>query len=137
MDASTGSTRPRGMAVSTSPGNVSDTVDRLRQLLDARQIEVFAVIDHGGGARDANLELHDEMVVLFGRPSVGTARMPDRPLVGDDRPLRMLIWDDAGVTKVAYREPDALIEEFDLTTSKPTVARLGGLLRSLATELAS
>ena len=137
MDVSPDSTQRRRMVISTSPGNVSATVDHLRQLLETRKIQVLAVIDHGGGARHAGLELHDEMVVVFGDPAVGTALMQDRALVGYDLPLRMLVWDDAGTTKVAFRDPDALVEEYDLTTSEPTVERLGRLLRSLAAELAS
>ena len=137
MDVSPDSTQRRRMVISTSPDNVSATVDHLRQLLETRKIQVFAVIDHGGGARHAGLEFHDEMVVVFGDPAVGTALMQDRALVGYDLPLRMLVWDDAGTTKVAFRDPDALVEEYDLTTSEPTVERLGRLLRSLAAELAS
>jgi uncharacterized protein (DUF302 family) len=73
MDDPPDSTQPRRMVISTSPGNVSATVDHLRQLLEIRKIQVLAVIDHGAGARHAGLELHDEIVVVFGDPAVGTA----------------------------------------------------------------
>jgi uncharacterized protein (DUF302 family) len=83
---------PHGMSVVEVPGDVAAVVDLLTQALQARGVTLFATIDHAGGARAAGLELDDEEVLLvFGSPSVGTALMQADLQVGYDLPLRMLI----------------------------------------------
>ena len=59
------------LVVARSPHDVVSTVDRVVDALNQRAIEVFARIDHAGGARAAGLELADEVLLVFGRPAVG------------------------------------------------------------------
>ncbi|MHB1584505.1 MAG: DUF302 domain-containing protein [Acidimicrobiales bacterium] len=77
-------------------------------------MKVFAVIDHSGEARRSGLALRDTKVVLFGSPAAGTPVMEAAPLAAIDLPLKVLVWDDEGVTKVSYVEPAALAARFDL-----------------------
>jgi uncharacterized protein (DUF302 family) len=41
--------------------------------------------------------------------------MQSVPLVALDLPLKMLIWDDDGSTKVSYTNPDALAARYQLS----------------------
>jgi uncharacterized protein (DUF302 family) len=77
-------------------------------------LKLFAVIDHSGEARHAGLELRDTMVVLFGSPAAGTPVMVASPLAALDLPLKVLVWDDEGQTKVSYLDPAALAARYDL-----------------------
>jgi uncharacterized protein (DUF302 family) len=91
-----------------SPRSVADTVSRLTELLDARGIKLFAVIDQSAEARTAGLQLRETVLVIFGDPSAGTPVMVASPLAALDLPLKVLIWADGGVTKVSYTAPSAL-----------------------------
>jgi uncharacterized protein (DUF302 family) len=110
---------------------VEGTIDLFKNLLDSRGIAVFGVYDHAANARDADLALDDEVVIVFGSPEVGTALMQDNPDVGYELPLRILVRDDHGVTRVVYRDPAALIESYGLTSSQPQVHRMSDLLRDM------
>jgi uncharacterized protein (DUF302 family) len=77
-------------------------------------LKLFAVIDHSGEARHAGLELRDTMVVLFGGPAAGTPVMVASPLAALDLPLKVLVWDDEGQTKVSYLDPAALAARYGL-----------------------
>ena len=103
------------MNIKASPRSVDDTVSRLRELLDARGIKLFAVIDHSGEAQAAGLELRNTKVVLFGNPRSGTSVMVAAPLAALDLPLRVLVWDDDGETRLAYTEPAELAARYGLT----------------------
>jgi uncharacterized protein (DUF302 family) len=46
--------------------------------------------------------------VIFGSPAAGTPVMAAAPLAALDLPLKVLVWDDDGQTKVSYYSPDAL-----------------------------
>ncbi len=117
-------------------GTVPAVLERVREELDRRKITVFTVIDHAAGARQANLELADEVVVIFGNAVVGTALMQADPGVGIELPLRLLIFDDSGTTRVSYRDPTTLAVDYRLATASDTLDRLGNLLASLVTGLA-
>ena len=117
-------------------GTVENTVQLLQDLLTSRGIASFGTVDHGSNARTVGLELADEVVIVFGSPAVGTALMQDNPDVGYDLPLRILVRDDHGVTRVGYRDPLTFIETYGLTSSRPAVEKLSELLRDLLGRVA-
>jgi uncharacterized protein (DUF302 family) len=98
-----------------SPRSVSETVSRLTGLLGTKGLKVFAVIDQRAEAEQAGLQLRETVLVIFGNPAAGTAVMAAAPLSALDLPLKVLVWDDAGQTKVSYYGPAALAARYDLT----------------------
>jgi len=88
--------------------SVADTVTRLTDLLDARGMKVFAVIDQAAEARQAGLHLRPTTLVIFGNPVAGTAVMDAAPESAVDLPLKILIWADGEDTKVTYLSPQVL-----------------------------
>jgi len=58
--------------------------------------------------------LRETTLVLFGNPAAGTPVMVGAPLSALDLPLKVLIWADAGQTKVTYYGPTALAARYDL-----------------------
>jgi uncharacterized protein (DUF302 family) len=125
------------LTITEAAASVDDAVRVLERELDARGILVFAKIDHAAGARDAGLELADEIVLVFGNPAVGTALMQADATAGLDLPLRMLVWDDAGVTRVAYRDPRRLADDFALGEQGGVLDKLSALLHALAASTAA
>ena len=113
------------MTTKESPRSVEDTVARLKGVLDSKGIKLFAVIDHSGEAKAAGLELRDTKLVIFGSPVAGTPVMAAAPLAALDLPLKVLVWDDGGATKVSYTAPAALAERYGL--SDDLAARLAGI----------
>jgi uncharacterized protein (DUF302 family) len=127
----------RDLRIEAGMAPVAATVNALQAALASRGVQVFAVIDHAAGAASVDLELADEVVVIFGNPAVGTPIMQADPQAGIDLPLRMLIWDDAGVTRIAYEDPHALATRFDLPSSARQLDAMAGLLAQLAGDIAT
>ncbi|HEY4278002.1 MAG TPA: DUF302 domain-containing protein [Conexibacter sp.] len=99
----------------TSPRTVDETVARLIDLVTDRGLRLFAVIDHGGAARDTGLALRDTKVVVFGSPQAGTPVMDAHPLMALDLPLKVLVWAaDDGTTTVSYTPPATLVARYSL-----------------------
>ncbi|MGH2896871.1 MAG: ribose-5-phosphate isomerase A, partial [Solirubrobacteraceae bacterium] len=73
---------------------VPDAVARLRELLAAKGVKLFDVIDHSGEAEAAGLTLRDTKVAVFGNPQAGTPVMDAVPQAALDLPLKVLIWRD-------------------------------------------
>ena len=107
MTQDTALTEP-GIVTKFSPRSVADTVSRLIDLITAKGMKLFAVIDQSAEARQAGLRLRDTTLVIFGNPAAGTPVMDAAPLAALDLPLKVLVWDDAGQTKVSYYAPAEL-----------------------------
>ncbi|TCC63353.1 DUF302 domain-containing protein [Kribbella pittospori] len=95
-------------------GTVAEVTARFRDLLSAKGVTIFAVIDQAAAARTAGLTLRDTVLVIFGNPAAGTPVMQAAPLSALDLPLKLLIWDDDGMTRLAYYSPEAISERHGL-----------------------
>ncbi len=101
-----------GLVTKLSPRSVPDTVARLSELIESKGLKLFAVVDHSGAAAANGLELRDTKVVIFGSPKAGTPVMQAAPLAALDLPLKVLVFDDDGQTKVVYTSPSELAARY-------------------------
>ena len=73
---------------------------RLLELLEAKGLKVFAVIDQRAEAQAVGLDMLETTLVVFGNPKAGTPVMVAAPLAALDLPLKLLVWaDDDGATR--------------------------------------
>jgi uncharacterized protein (DUF302 family) len=114
-----------GVVTKLSPWSVADTVSRLTDLVGAKGMKLFAVIDQSAEASQVGLQLRDTTLVIFGSPAAGTPVMVASPLAALDMPLKVLIWDNAGQTNVTYYAPAALAARHHL--SDDLAAKLAGI----------
>jgi uncharacterized protein (DUF302 family) len=105
----------------SSPFSVAETAARFNQVLTAKNMKVFAIINHSGEAHEAGLDLPESKVIIFGNPEAGTPVMEAAPLMALELPLKVLIWEDEGRTRVSYTAPGALAERYGLC---PDLARI-------------
>jgi uncharacterized protein (DUF302 family) len=116
-----------------SAHDVAQTVERLKSILQAKKIQVFADIDHAAGARQVGLPLPPTRVVIFGNPQAGTPLMQSRQTVGLDLPLRVLVWEDeAGKAWLTYRRLESVAQRHQILDRDETVKALSAGLSALA-----
>jgi uncharacterized protein (DUF302 family) len=84
-----------GVAHLGSVHSVSDTLTRLEEIVRARGLTVFALVDHSGEAEKVGLKMRPTKLLIFGSPKAGTPLMIASPLLAIDLPLKALIWEDA------------------------------------------
>jgi uncharacterized protein (DUF302 family) len=85
---------------------VEETVAKLEELLRAKGIRLFAVIDHSGEAKKAGMQMRPTRLLIFGNPKSGTPLMVASPTVALDLPLKALVWEDAGgFVWISYNSP--------------------------------
>jgi uncharacterized protein (DUF302 family) len=104
-----------GIVTKLSSRSVADTATRFTEILEAKGLKVFAVIDQSAEARHVGLELRDTTLVVFGSPAAGTPVMVAAPLAALDLPLKVLVWADGDQTKVSYLSPRALAARYHLS----------------------
>ena len=95
-----------GIIDKRSSHSVDETVEKLKGILQAKGVTLFALVDHSGEARKAGLNMRPTKLLLFGSPKAGTPLMLAAPSSAIDLPLKILIWEDAqGKVWVSYNSP--------------------------------
>ncbi len=98
-----------GMVHLSSPYSVPETLKRLESLLQAKNLTVFARVDHSGEAEKVGLKMRPTQLIIFGSPKGGTPLMVASPTLAIDLPLKALAWEDAdGKVWLSYNSPDYL-----------------------------
>ncbi|MFG2076346.1 DUF302 domain-containing protein [Nonomuraea maritima] len=107
-----------------SAGSVTETLERLKELIAAKGLKLFTVIEHDAAAADVGLSMRPTKVVVFGNPVTGTPLMIACPLLALDLPMRILIWQDAsGGTRISHGDVADLQERHGLTDDQAAPLR--------------
>ncbi len=114
-----------GIVTKTAGGSVGETVERLRTLIGSKGMTLFTIVDHSGEAKRHGMDLRDTKLVIFGSPTGGTPVMDAVPLAALDLPLKVLVWDDGGQTKISYTDPGYLAARHAL--GEELASRLTGI----------
>jgi uncharacterized protein (DUF302 family) len=105
------STPDNGMVDLPSKHSVDQTVEKLKSILQAKEITLFALVDHSGEAEKVGLKMRPTKLLIFGSPKGGTPLMLATPSIAIDLPLKILIWEDGqGKVWVSYNSPAYLME---------------------------
>ncbi len=100
-----------GIAQIASKHTVDETVQKLKDILQAKGVTLFAAVDHSGEAAKAGLQMPNTKLLIFGSPKAGTPVMLAAPSIAIDLPLKILVSED-GASKVwiSYNSPQFLAE---------------------------
>lgn len=90
-----------------SQNDHATSVAKLESLIKAEGLTLFSTIDHSANAKNVNMNLKPETVVVFGNPKMGTVLMNCNPSMGLDLPLRILVTTNyEGLTTFTYTNPE-------------------------------
>jgi|KBSMisStaDraftv2_1062788.scaffolds.fasta_scaffold823750_1 uncharacterized protein (DUF302 family) len=104
-----------GLITKPSPYSVSETLDRLETLLLAKDVTIFARIDHASEAARVGLSMPPTQLLIFGNPKGGTPIMLTNPLSAIDLPLKALAWQSStGAVSLSWTDPHFLQQRFVL-----------------------
>lgn len=123
-----------GPIIIDSAHNYRETVSRLDAAVAKRPLKVFAVIDHSGGAATVGLDLEPSRVLLFGNPRGGTPFMQANPAFGLELPLRVSVFQDNGIVRVAYPDIASLSQAYGISETDAPVAQIADTLDAIVGE---
>jgi uncharacterized protein (DUF302 family) len=90
---------------------VDETVEKLKGILAAKGVTLFALVDHSGEAAKAGLKMPNTKLLIFGSPKAGTPVMLAAPSIAIDLPLKILVAEDAaGKVWISYNSLQFLAE---------------------------
>jgi len=126
-----------GHGIISKPSNhsVDETVEKLKGILAAKKITLFALIDHSGEAQKAGIAMRPTKLLIFGNPKAGTPLMLAAPTSAIDLPLKILVWEDVGgKVLVSYNSPAYLAERHGLPQELLSVIAGVEALAAMASE---
>jgi uncharacterized protein (DUF302 family) len=95
-----------GIVSVPSHHSFDEAVHSLEQILAAKGIKLFAVIDHSGEAERVGMQMPPTKLLIFGNPKAGTPLMLAAPSIAIDLPLKILVSRDReGNVLISYIAP--------------------------------
>ena len=109
--------------------SVDQTMERLKSILQSKEVTVFALIDHSGEAEKVGMKMRPTKLLIFGSPKAGTPLMLAAPSIAIDLPLKILVWEDGqGQVWLSYNSPEYLKDRHGLSQDLlPNIAVVGTL----------
>jgi uncharacterized protein (DUF302 family) len=125
----------KGIVDVESHHSVDETIERLRAVLAAKSVTLFALVDHSGEAAKAGLTMRPTKLLIFGSPKAGTPVMLAAPSIAIDLPLKILVWEDAdGKAWVSYNAPEYLRERHNVPAELMPILAVVEALAAKAAE---
>ena len=104
-----------GIVSKPSNHSVDATVEKLKAILQAKGVMLFALVDHSGEAEKAGMKMRPTKLLIFGNPKAGTPLMLAAPTMAIDLPLKLLVAEDAdGKVWLSYNSPEYLRQRHNL-----------------------
>lgn len=101
----------KGIVDRPSNHSVDETIEKLKAILQAKGVTLFALVDHSGEAKKVGMKMHPTKLLIFGSPKAGTPLMLAAPSIAIDLPLKILVWEDVqGKVWISYNSPEYLKE---------------------------
>jgi len=123
-----------GITSIPSHHSVDQTVEALTKTLAAKNITLFALVDHSGEAAKADMTMPPTKLLIFGSPRAGTPIMLAAPSAALDLPLKILVHqDNDGKVWITYNAPSYLQQRHAIPNELlPNLAVIEPLARSAA-----
>jgi uncharacterized protein (DUF302 family) len=104
-----------GIVNKPSNHSVEETIAKLKDILEAKGVKLFALVDHSGEAEKAGMAMRPTKLLIFGNPKAGTPLMQASPSSALDLPLKLLVWEDADrKVWISFNSPAYLRQRHDL-----------------------
>lgn len=119
------------LIVFNSAYSVKESLDRLESVLQEKKVKVFARFNHAQEASEVGLVLEDVEVLVFGDPEVGTFLMQEDIRIAIALPLKVLAWQSASGTKLAYEDPAIVAKFYDIIKHQSIVTKMQAFMDAI------
>jgi uncharacterized protein (DUF302 family) len=116
--------------------NHSKSVDEVYTIIKSAieangNLEISAEVNHSEAAKSIEMEIPQSHLIIFGNPKAGTQLMLQNQAVAIDLPMKMLIYDDNGTTKIIYNNASILMNRYEIVLPE-LEEKMNGLLNKIS-----
>ncbi len=116
----------------THSKSVQETYNAIKSAIEANgNLKIIAEINHSKAAEDVAIKIPESRLIVFGNPKVGTQLMQQNQKIGIDLPMKILVYDNNGITKVIYSNASILLSRYEITLPE-IEEKINGLLDQIS-----
>lgn len=121
-----------GLISKKSNYSVSETLDRLEDVLKKKGITVALRWSHSENGKKVGIPIRPTELLIFGNPKLGTNFFTSKQTAGIDLPMKALAWEDEkGQVWLTYNDPAYIAERHGITDRDKIVKKMTGALDNL------
>ena len=125
------------LSVTKSKYGFDMTVKKLKDILKAKDLPIFAEFDHQKNAKEAGLSMPPTTVIVFGNPKVGTQLMLQEPLISLDLPMRISVIENKDKTvSIVFTNTAVLAKKYKLKDNT-ILTKMQALLENIVASINS
>lgn len=117
--------------VTTSRYSYAETIGILSATIVDAGNEIFTTIDQAAAAARAGLTLRPTTLIVFGNPKGGTPLMDAFPLLALELPLKLLVWEEDDVVRVACVPLAEIAARYHVTGLEARIAAIDGAVQRI------
>ncbi|MDH5516792.1 MAG: DUF302 domain-containing protein [Gammaproteobacteria bacterium] len=122
-----------GLITKKSKYSVSETLDRLENVLKKKGITVALRWKHDAKAKSVNVDLRPTELLIFGNPKIGSHMFTSNQTSGIDLPLKALAWKDQnGDVFLSYNDPAYIAKRHHIENRAKTLEKMSAALNKLS-----
>ena len=122
------------MKVSRLP--YAETIAESSSAITGHSNRIFATIDQAAAAESVGLSLRPTTLIVFGNPIGGTPLMQAVPPIALELPLKLLVWEENGVVKVAYTTMSEIATRYGVVGFEHQITAIDQALDALTSAVA-
>lgn len=125
------------LSVTKSKYGFDITVKKLKDVLKAKDLPVFAEFDHRKNAIEVGLSMPPTTVIVFGNPKVGTQLMLQEPLISLDLPMKISVIENKDKTvSIVFTNTAILAKKYKLKDNT-ILTKMQALLENIVASINS
>ncbi len=112
--------------------SVDEVYIAIKSAIEANEnLKIIAEINHSEAAKGVEMEIPESRLIIFGNPKAGTQLMQQNQVVAIDLPMKMLVYDDNGTTKIIYNNASILMNRYEIMLPE-LETKMNGLLDKIS-----
>lgn len=112
--------------------SVDEVYTSIKSTIETNEnLKIIAEINHSEAAKGVEMEIPQSRLIIFGNPKAGTQLMLQNQVVAIDLPMKMLVYDDNGTTKVIYNNASILMNRYEIMLPE-LEEKINGLLNKIS-----
>ena len=110
-----------GLTTKESGKGFEETISIIKDRIQAKNLRLFATINHHENAAKNGFELAPTTLLIFGNPNVGAPLMQLNQSIGIDLPMKMLVTQKDGKITMTFNDPSYLQDRHNLPNESTAI----------------
>ncbi len=118
----------------TAAYNTPQTVERVKTILNEKDIPILAEIDYAAAAQNGGKEIRPSVLLIFGRAADSSQLIEKNPEIAAALPLKILVWEgEDSLTRIGFVKTALTAQRYKMQ-DEPMLEDFDVLLNDIATQ---